>query len=75
MLGAGQFQVWKQWANYHQGLDVYMVPLPENRRIGQYPGLHLLLFGVSLIVMLIRWDSGFARMRNWDIPIDGPVGN
>jgi hypothetical protein len=46
---------------HHQGLAVWLVLFPRSRQLEYYPGLQLLLFGVSLIVMLVRWSLDFPR--------------
>jgi hypothetical protein len=48
MIGAGKLlRVWKQRANFHEGLGLQLVPLSRPSRLNHCPGLHRVVFRVS----------------------------
>jgi hypothetical protein len=70
MLDTGQHHVWKQRANLFMPWPGRVVCAITNchcsGRLDHGPGIHLLTLGVSLILMLIGRDLGFAGGRVWD---------
>jgi hypothetical protein len=61
--------VCKQWANFYPDPEhvvdgaIVQGQADYPDQANEYPGQDLLIFGGSLIMKQIRWDSGFSQGR------------